>query len=770
MAATKKKQQKTKTSKRPYIIGFWTLFGIGFLAVVLIFLMAGWGAFGKMPNFEELENPETNLATEIFSSDGETLGKYYSENRTPIKYEDLPDHLVEALVATEDERFYKHAGIDAKGTIRAAVYLGTRGGASTITQQLSKLLFTEQVSNNPFARILQKVKEWIIATRLERQYTKEEIITMYFNKYDFVYQAVGIRSASKIYFGKEAKNLNIEESAVLVAMLKNAALYNPVRRPELVKQRRNQVFVQMYKNGYLSEQEKDSLQKLPLNLDFSPEGHDEGMATYFRVYLQGFMKDWIEKNPKPDDTEYSLYRDGLKIYTSIDSKMQQYAETAVERHISHLQKEFDRQNEKNRTAPFRDLNQEQINNIVKSAMRRSVRWREMKEQGKSEETILASFDKETKMRVFSWDGVKDTIMTPKDSIFYYKGFLQAGLMSMTPQTGEVKAWVGGTNFKHFKYDHVKQGKRQVGSTFKPFVYATAIDQLKLSPCDIMPKNRFTIEAGKYGNAKDWSPSNANGKYEGMISLKNALAQSVNTVTARLIDRTGPGPVIDLIKKLGVDTENFSEGPAIALGTEDMSLFEMVSAYSTFVNEGVYVKPVIVNRIEDKNGTVLYQHVPETRDVLNKEAAYVTVNILEGVTQYGSGVRLRGTYAKDFAHYKRGVTGYPYDFKNPIAGKTGTTQNQSDGWFMGMVPNLVTGVWVGAEDRAVHFPSLTYGQGATMALPIWGMYMKDLYADEELDVSKGNFPKPDNLSIQVDCEEYNEENQSETDSIPDELDF
>ena len=770
MAGTKKKQQKTKTSKRPYIIGFWTLFGIGLLAVVLIFLMAGWGAFGKMPDFEELENPETNLATEIFSSDGETLGKYYSENRTPIKYDDLPDHLVEALVATEDERFYKHAGIDAKGTIRAAVYLGTRGGASTITQQLSKLLFTEQVSNNPFARILQKVKEWIIATRLERQYTKEEIITMYFNKYDFVYQAVGIRSASKIYFGKEAKDLNIEESAVLVAMLKNAALYNPVRRPELVKQRRSQVFVQMHKNGYLSEQEKNSLQKLPLNLDFSPEGHDEGMATYFRVYLQGFMKDWIEKNPKPDGTEYSLYSDGLKIYTSIDSKMQQYAETAVEKHISHLQKEFDRQNKNNKTAPFRDLDQGQINSIVRSAMQRSVRWREMENQGKSEEDILASFDKETEMRVFSWDGIKDTIMTPKDSIFYYKGFLQAGLMSMRPQTGEVKAWVGGTNFKHFKYDHVKQGKRQVGSTFKPFVYATAIDQLKLSPCDMMPKNRFTIEQGKYGNTKDWSPANSDGEYDGMISLKNALAKSVNTVTARLIDKTGPGPVIDLVKKLGVDTENFSSGPAIALGTEDMSLFEMVSAYSTFVNEGVYVKPVIVNRIEDKNGTVLYQHVPQTRDVLNKEAAYVTVNLLEGVTQYGSGVRLRGTYAKEFDHYKRGVTGYPYDFKNPIAGKTGTTQNQSDGWFMGMVPNLVTGVWVGAEDRAVHFPSLTYGQGATMALPIWGMYMKDLYADEELDVSQEAFPKPDNLSIATDCEQYNQENQSQTDSVPDELDF
>ncbi|SFF84748.1 transglycosylase domain-containing protein [Salegentibacter agarivorans] len=770
MAATKKKQQKSKTSKRSYIIGFWTIFGIGLLAVVLIFLLAGWGAFGKMPDFEELENPETNLATEIFSSDGETLGKYYSENRTPIKYDDLPDHLIEALVATEDERFYKHAGIDPKGTLRAAFYLGTRGGASTITQQLSKLLFTEQVSNNPFARILQKVKEWNIATQLERQYTKEEIITMYFNKYDFVYQAVGIRSASKIYFGKEAKNLNIEESAVLVAMLKNAALYNPVRRPELVKQRRNQVFVQMNKNGYLSEQEKDSLQKLPLNLDFSPEGHDEGMATYFRVYLQGFMKDWIQKNPKPDGSEYSLYRDGLKIYTSIDSKMQQYAETAVEKHISHLQKEFDRQNKNNKTAPFRDIDQGQVDGIVKSAMRRSVRWKEMKDQGKSEEDILASFDKETKMRVFSWDGIKDTIMTPKDSIFYYKGFLQAGLMSMTPQTGEVRAWVGGTNFKHFKYDHVKQGKRQVGSTFKPFVYATAIDQLKLSPCDVMPKNRFTIEAGKYGNIKDWTPSNANGEYEGMISLKNALAQSVNTVTARLIDKTGPGPVIDLVKKLGVDTENFSEGPAIALGTEDMSLFEMVSAYSTFVNEGVYVKPVIVNRIEDKNGTVLYQHVPETRDILNKEAAYVTVNILEGVTQYGSGVRLRGTYAKDFDHYKRGVTGYPYDFKNPIAGKTGTTQNQSDGWFMGMVPNLVTGVWVGAEDRAVHFPNLTYGQGATMALPIWGMYMKDLYADEALDISKDAFPRPDNLSIEINCDEYNQESDSENNSVPDELDF
>lgn len=766
----KKKKKPAKQNNRPYIIAFWTLFLLGLLSVVFVFVLAGWGAFGKMPTFEELENPETNLATEIFSADGETLGKYYSENRTPVKYDDLPDHLVKALVATEDERFYKHAGIDARGTLRAAVFLGTRGGASTITQQLSKLLFTEDVSNDPFSRILQKVKEWIIATRLERQYTKEEIITMYFNKYDFVYQAVGIRSAAKIYFGKEAKDLNIQESAVLVAMLKNAALYNPVRRPDLVKQRRNQVFVQMQKNGYISEREKDSLQQLPLKLDFSPEGHDEGMATYFRAYLQGFMKDWIKKNPKPDGTEYNIYRDGLKIYTSIDSRMQEHAEEAVKKHLSHLQKEFNRQNRNNSTAPFRDIDKGEIDRIMRSAMHRSVRWKQMKNQGKSDKEILASFDEKTPMRVFSWKGTIDTVMTPRDSILYYKAYLQAGLMSMEPQTGEVKAWVGGINFKNFKYDHVKQGKRQVGSTFKPFVYATAIDQLKLSPCDTLPMSRFTIEAGTFGNLKDWSPQNAgNEGYEGMVTLKNALANSVNSVTARLIAKTGPRPVIDLVGKLGIDTTNIPAVPAIALGVADVSLYDMVSAYSTFGNQGVYVKPIVVNRIEDKNGTLLYQQVPQTRDVLSKEAAYVTVNLLEGVTEYGSGRRLRGSYAKNLDHYKRAVTGYPYDFENPIAGKTGTTQNQSDGWFMGMVPNLVTGVWVGAEDRSVHFPTITYGQGATMALPIWGIYMKSLYADPKLDVSKDDFEKPEDLSIEVDCDQYKAKKGAGS-SVPDELDF
>ncbi|MFV9483447.1 penicillin-binding protein 1A [Christiangramia sp. OXR-203] len=769
MAATTKKTKKPAHSNRKYIVGFWTLFGIGILAGILIFLFAGWGFFGKMPSFDELENPENNLATEIFSADGETLGKYYSENRTPIKYEDLPDHLVQALIATEDERFYQHAGIDAKGTARAAVYLGTRGGASTITQQLAKQLFTEDVAQNDVERVFQKVKEWVISTRLERQYTKEEIITMYFNKYDFIYQAVGIRSASKIYFDKEPSELKIEESAVLVGMLKNSALYNPMRRPELVKSRRNQVFEQMNRNGFISEQETDSLQKLPMKIEFTPEGHDEGMATYFRAYLQGFMKEWIEENPKPDGSEYSLYRDGLKIYTSIDSKMQEYAENAVTSHIANLQKSFDRQNEKNPTAPFRDITEDEVESSIQNAMRVSARWKKMKAQGKSDAEIKKSFKEKAEMRVFSWKGTIDTVMTPRDSILYYKAFLQAGMMSMVPQTGEVKAWVGGIDFKHFKYEHVKQGKRQVGSTFKPFVYATAIDQLKFSPCDTLPRSKFTIEAGKHGNMKDWAPRNSDNEYSGMLSLKQALARSVNTITARLIDKTGPGPVIDLLGKLGIDTENVPAVPSIALGTADISLFEMVSAYSTFANQGVYIKPVMVNRIEDKNGTVLYQNVPETRDVLSKEAAYVTVNLLEGVTQGGSGTRLRNTWGTTNAFYKDVMTGYPYDFKNPIAGKTGTTQNQSDGWFMGMVPDLVTGVWVGAEDRAVHFPGIQYGQGATMALPIWGMYMKDVYANPDLKVSKEAFERPENLSIATDCDSYNSDSSND-DSVPDELDF
>jgi penicillin-binding protein 1A len=767
--AKQTKNNKQQDNTKQNIKTFWKIFAGLIGLFILVFLLASWGVFGSLPDETSLENPEKNLATEIISSDGVVIGKFYKENRTPIQYEQLPDHLVNALIATEDVRFYDHSGIDAKGTVRAVAFLGAKGGASTISQQLAKLFFTEKVSRNKLQRGLQKIKEWIIAIRLESRYTKEEILTMYFNEYDFLNQAVGIESASNIYFDKSPTELSTVESATLVGMFKNSSLYNPIKNPVGVKNRRNVVLSQMEKYDFISDEVKDSLQALPLNIKYTPQGHDEGIATYFREYARAFMAEWIEEHPKSDGTNYNVYRDGLKVYVTIDSKMQEYAEEAVDMHMANIQKEFHKQNEKNKTAPFRDITEEETEGIINSSIRRSVRWREMKDQGKSEAEILKSFKKKTPMRVFSWGGDIDTIMTPLDSIRYYKSFLQASMMSMTPQTGEVKAWVGGINYKHFKYDMVKTGKRQIGSTFKPFVYATAIDQMHMSPCDTLPNTQYTIEAGKYGLLKPWTPKNAGGGYGGMVTLKNALAQSINTVTARLIDRVGPKPVIDLVEKMGVDTENIPTAPSIALGTADVSLFEMVGAYSTFANEGVYVKPTLISRIEDKNGTVLYQNVPETKDVISNETAYVTVSLMEGVTQSGSGRRLRGTWAGSSTVYKNAVTGYPYDFKNPIAGKTGTTQNNSDGWFMGMVPNLVTGVWVGGEDRATHFGSTAYGQGATMALPIWGIYMNKCYADEALDVSKGNFKRPANLSIETDCSKWKQGNGTDED-IPDEFDF
>jgi penicillin-binding protein 1A len=513
----------------------------------------------------------------------------------------------------------------------------------------------------------------------------------------------------------------------------------------------------------------DSLQAQPLNLNFTPQGHDEGSATYFREYARQFMEDWIKEHPKADGSKYNIYEDGLKVYVTIDSKMQEYAEQAVKTHMARLQKVFDEQNENNKTAPFRDITEQETESIMNSAMRKSDRWREMTKQGKDEEEIINSFKKKVPMRVFSWKGDIDTIMTPMDSIRYHKSFLQAAMMSMTPQTGEVKAWVGGIDYKHFKYDMVKKGRRQIGSTFKPFVYATAMDQMHMSPCDTLPNTIYTIPAGKHHLLKPWAPKNSGGSYGGMVTLKYALANSINTITARLIDRVGPEPVIDLVKKMGVDTENIPAVPSIALGTPDVSVYEMVGAYSTFANEGVYIEPILIQRIEDKNGTVLYQNVPKTKDVISNETAYVTVSLMEGVTQSGTGARLRGTWAKDNAYYKSVITGYPYDFKNPIAGKTGTTQNNSDGWFMGMVPNLVTGVWVGGDDRAIHFSSTRYGQGATMALPIWGTYMKSCYADKDLDVSTGSFKRPANLSIETDCSKWRQ-GDPDVEEIPDEFDF
>ena len=759
MATQNKSKSKPKkkgiNSYKNLLRFFWISFFTGILSAVVLFSSAALGFLGEMPDLQQLENPKTNLATQIISSDGVVLGKFYfNDNRTPISFDALPNNLVNALIATEDERFFSHSGIDLKGTLRALFYLGKKGGASTISQQLARQLFVGVRSRNKAQAVLQKFKEWVLAVQLERNYTKKEIIAMYLNVYDFGYSADGIQSAAKIYFNTTPEKLTIEQSATLVGMLKNSSLFNPIRRPARVEQRRNIVLQQMKRNGFISEGEQDSLKLMPLEIDFTPDSHREGLATYFRAYLQKFMRTWTKQNPKADGTNYDVFRDGLRIYTTIDSRLQQIGESSVAAHMSNLQKEFFFQNtpKLNPTAPFLDLREGEIDTLLQNTAQRSERWRKMRVAGKDEETIWASFKKPVPMEVFSWKGDRDTIMTPLDSIRYYKHFLRASMMSMNPLTGHVKAWVGGFNYKHFQFDQVYQGRRQIGSTFKPFLYATAIDQLRLSPCDILPDALFCIEPMKHGNVDAWCPKNSGNKYGQMRTLKNALANSVNTVSARLMDKVGPRPVINLARKMGI-TSYLPRVPSIALGTPDISLFEMVGAYSTFANKGIYVKPIMISRIEDKNGTVLFEVVPETTDVLSEESAYVTIDLLKGVTESGSGIRLRHQGADEANYaYKNVVTGYPYQFQNPIAGKTGTTQNQSDGWFMGMVPNLVTGVWVGGDDRAVHFEDIAFGQGATMALPIWAMYMRGAYEIPELGISLEDFEAPEKLTIPIDCQQ------------------
>ena len=757
----KKSKIKSKKKYKLYSILLWLFFLIPIALISFIFYFASVGGFGDMPDLEVLENPKTNLASEVISADGKTLGKYYfNDNRTPVTFDELPTHLVDALIATEDIRFYSHSGIDFKRTFGAALKFGQDGGGSTITQQLAKLLFTGEGSRDMLERLTQKFKEYIIAVRLERHYTKDEIITQYLNLYDFGNNGDGIRSAARIYFGKEPIDLDINESAILVGMLKNSSLYNPRphRNPVGVKNRRNVVLGQMKKYDYLNEALVDSLKLEPLNLNYTPESHREGLATYFREFLRAHMKAWIndDDNRKPDGSKYNLNTDGLKIYTTINYSMQEMAEDAVIQHMPRLQKEFFEQNETldDSIAPFRELTSGAVDTLLLVSMRRSERWRKMKyDLKKDNEEIEESFYIPKEMTVFSWQGEIDTVMTPLDSMKYYKSFFRPGMMSMDPTNGHIKAWVGGMNYRHFQYDMVKKGKRQIGSTFKPFVYAAAIDQLKLSPCDTFPDSQFCIEKNKFGNVEQWCPKNSGDKYGRTRTLKNALANSVNTVTARLMDRIGPQTVVKLAKDLGIE-QRIPAVPSIALGTPDISVYEMVAAYSTFANKGVYTKPVFIERIEDKNGTILYENQPITRDVLSEEAAYVTVNLLEGVTKAGSGTRLRTTGADEFNRaYQNIVTGYPYEFTNPIAGKTGTTQNQSDGWFIGMVPNLVTGVWVGAEDRAIHFEDIAYGQGASMALPIWGVYMNSVYQDSTLKISKDSFEKPKRLSIELDCNKF-----------------
>ena len=757
-------EKNKATNFKKYIKWFWGIILGFFSLLIVLFFLTSIDVFGDLPTFEELENPENNLATEIISSDGKTLGKYAAENRTPIKFKDLPDNLIKALVATEDERFYEHSGIDFKGTARAVLKPGS-GGASTLTQQLAKMLFTGKASRNIILRIGQKMKEWVVAIKLESQYTKHEILTMYLNKYDFLNQAVGIRSAARIYFGKEPKELDIQESAMLIGMLKNSSYFNPLRRTKLVQQRRNVVLKQMNRSEFISLKEKDSLQQLNLGLDIHKEGHSDGSATYFRTYLQKYLRKWVQENPKPNGEQYNIFRDGLKIYVTIDSRMQKYAEEAIEEHISNLQSFFFEEQKNNKTAPFYDLEKDQITRILERAKKNSDRYKRLKIAGKSKKEIDEIFNKKTKMSVFSWKGNIDTIMSPIDSVRYYKYFLRSGLLSIEPQSGHIKAWVGGVDNKHFKYDAVEQQKRQVGSTFKPFVYATAINQLKLSPCEEFPNIPYTIPKGKYGIPEEWTPKNSDDVYGGMLTLKDGLAGSVNTMSARLVDMVSPENVVRLAKSAGIESK-IQANPSIALGAVDLSLLEMVSAYSTFANKGLRVAPMILTRIEDKNGTVLQEFIPETKEVLSEEIAYIVLDLLKGVTLSGSGVRLRLPWKKpDY------VTGHPYKFTNPIAGKTGTTQNQSDGWFMGIVPNLATGVWTGGEDRATHFAGITKGQGATMSLPSWALYMQKCYADETLNISLEDFEKPEKLSININCDdktdEQNEENEDNNEVAPEE---
>ena len=741
--------KKKETNFKKYIKRFWIIVLSGFTSILLVFLFASWGIFGELPTFEELENPEKNLATEVISSDGVTLGKYAFKNRTPVGFSDLPENLVNALIATEDERFYEHSGIDFRGLARAIVKLGKGGGASTITQQLAKNLFNKGGSSSTLKRLTQKVKEWIVATKLERQYTKNEIVAMYLNTQGFLFNAIGIRSASRIYFGKEPKNLDIQESAILVAMLKNPRQFNPNREISKGKSlvRRNVVFAQMAKNEFITQKEKDSLQNLPLKINFTPESHNDGLATYFREYLRGYLKKWTKNNPKPNGELYNINRDGLKIFVTIDSRMQQYAQEAVQEHISNLQKYFFKEQQNNETAPFYDLEEEQVDAIYKRARKRSDRFRRMKKNGYSDQQIDSAFNASTDMRVFSWNDQRevDTIMSPNDSIKYYKTILRSGLLSIEPQTGHIKAWVGGINHKYFKYDHVDQGKRQVGSTFKPFVYATAINQLRLSPCEKFPNTPYTIPKGRFGIPEAWTPKNSGEKYGGEITLKSALAKSINVISARLIDMVTPLNVVRLAKSAGIESR-IPKSPSIALGSVELSLMEMTGAYATFANKGMRVEPNMLLRIEDKNGTVLADFTPKTNEVLSEESAYVVLELLKGVTTAGSGVRLRTSEH----YYKDIITGFPYEFTNPIAGKTGTTQNHTDGWFMGVVPNLATGVWTGGEDRAVHFENIAEGQGATMSLPTWALFMKKVYADTSLNISQEDFEKPESIGIVTNC--------------------
>lgn len=726
----------------------WIFIALISLVCVFIFFSIAKGWIGYMPPVEDLENPNYKFATEVFSEDGKVLGTYsYSkENRVFVGYNDLSPNIINALIATEDVRFAEHSGIDAYALTRAVVKRGilmqkNAGGGSTITQQLSKQLYSPS-ADNVMERLFQKPIEWVIAVKLERYYTKEEILTMYLNKFDFLNNAVGIKTAAFTYFGCEPKDLKIEEAATLVGMCKNPSLYNPVRYNERSRGRRNVVLDQMRKAGYITEAERDSLQALPLKLKYNRVDHKEGLATYFREYLRGVLTakkpdkanyrgwqmqkyyedsldwennplfGWCEKNTKKDGTKYNLYTDGLKIYTTLDSRMQQYAEDAVTEHLKELQGYFFKEKKGAKKAPYTfRLTQEQVDEILGRAMRLSDRYRIMKKAGATEAEIKKAFDTPEEMSVFSWEGEKDTIMTPMDSIRYYKFFLRAGFMSMDPRSGHVKAYVGGPNYHYFQYDMAMVGRRQVGSTIKPFLYTLAMEN-GFSPCDEVRHVEYTLIDE---NGKPWTPRNANKKLIGdMVTVKWGLANSDNRITAYLMSKLNPYNLKRLIHTFGVRNRDIVPSVSLCLGPCEISVGEMVSAYTAFPNKGIRVAPLFVTRIEDNDGNVLATFAPEMQEVISVSSAYKMLVMLRAVVNEGTGGRVR----------RLGV-------KADMGGKTGTTNYNADGWFMGFTPSLVSGCWVGGEDRDIHFDTMLHGQGASMALPIWTKYMVKVLGDKSL---------------------------------------
>ena len=721
-------------NKSPIIKRIWQIFAAGIVLLLLVVFFTAMGWLGKLPDINELENPSTKLASEIYASDGVQLGKIYSqEDRTNIKYNELPKHIVNALVATEDARFFKHSGIDIKSLFRAVFFLGKRGGGSTITQQLAKNMF-HPAKRNLIERVLQKLKEWVIAAELEKRYTKDEIILMYFNTVPWE-NSYGIKSAAKRFFNKETKDLNLEEGALLVGLLKASGFYHPVHHPDRALNRRNTVFNQMEKYGYLTKEERDSFKSLPMDIDYQMISHNQGLATYFREYLRQYLKDWCEKKG------FNLYNDGLKIYTTIDSRIQRHAEEAVSQHMATLQAQFFDETKRMKSNPWRSEKEGEYwktdPEYIPKNMKRTERYRLLKQAfGDQEDSILFYMNKKVKMTMFSWNGDRDTMMSPLDSLKYAKQILHTGMMSMDPTTGHVKAWVGGINLKHFQYDHVnKNSTRQVGSTFKPIVYARAMDDEKIEPCEMVPTGPVTLEL-EDGNT--WTPANSGKVSAAEVSLYTGLKMSYNTVTARVMQRMGPRSpyaVKEISDKLGIDTRKFMPYPSICLGTMDISVYEMVGAYSAFANEGEWIEPIFITRIEDKNGNLLEEFIPKQQEAMRPQTAYIMLKMLEKVVESGTGARLRGRY---------GITA-------PIAGKTGTTQNNSDGWFVAIMPNLVTGCWVGAEDRQVRFRSTNLGQGANTALPITGLFLKKLQDDKTIKLNRDPFKKPENeLTIPIEC--------------------